>query len=592
MERFAFTRLVEKQGWLAVILVGAMILSGCTDEMARNGIDRATEKTKQGLVEAEHPSPPKHYNPLVVTDKVWGGDTAVRMHRGVPLPAMYETAHAVTLVSSTPMTLTEIAGVITQQTGIVVRAAGVGDASGASAPGVGGIPGNIKPLGTSGANAPADGMPIAYEGPLSGLLERVAGYFGVDWHYDGTAIAITKFETRVFTIEALPGAESVVEGMTNAGGTSNGGSSGGGSSGGSSSGGSSSGGANSTASSTMTQSAKYDLNFKYWDELGQILNSMLGGVGTVVVSPSIGTVAITTTPAIMHAVADYIAKENQRLSRQIAINVEVYTVTLSDGLTFNVAFSAVLKKLTNNILLSSIAGATAPTQVGGATSPSGATLSLAILGANGNSATDLFTALSTIGDATKVVKFPLITINNRTASRFIGQNLNYVSQATVQPTAISTTAATSTSSTSMATATLTPGFTVQATPRLLDDGRILLQYSLSIVDLIGSGFNTFNSACGANPTQACLTSSVAAGSTTVELPQTTNRNFVQQAVLKSGSTLMLGGASEEDLAQNSNGIGDANNFALGGGTSSSKAHTMVFYFITPQVLDEPHSEQD
>jgi hypothetical protein len=78
----------------------------------------------------------------------------------------------------------------------------------------------------------------------------------------------------------------------------------------------------------------------------------------------------------------------------------------------------------------------------------------------------------------------------------------------------------------------------------------------------------------------------------VQLPQTTTRQFVQQAVLKSGSTLILGGAEEEDAAQNSQGVGDPNNFALGGGISSDRAHTMIFYAITPQVLEPPHSEQD
>ena len=121
--------------------------------------------------------------------------------------------------------------------------------------------------------------------------------------------------------------------------------------------------------------------------------------------------------------------------------------------------------------------------------------------------------------------------------------------------------------------TVLQGFTVQVTPRLLDDGRILVQYSLSIVDVLA--MNTFTSS-----------------GSSVQLPTTANRDFVQQAVLKSGSTLFIGGAEEDDAQQNSQGVADPYNYLLGGGLSSGTSHTMVFFALTPQVLDTPHSEQE
>ncbi len=154
------------------------------------------------------------------------------------------------------------------------------------------------------------------------------------------------------------------------------------------------------------------------------------------------------------------------------------------------------------------------------------------------------------------------------------------------------TTAVSSNSTTITTSTIKPGFAVQATPRLLDDGRILLEYSLQIVGLIE--IDSFNSICGFNASASCLATAAGSsnGSQTVQLPKTTTRQFVQQAVLKSGSTLVLGGAEQEDIGQNSQGVGDAQNYLLGGGLSTNRAHTMIFYAITPQVLDTPHSEQD
>jgi type IVB pilus formation R64 PilN family outer membrane protein len=429
-------------------------------------------------------------------------------------------------------------------------------------------------------------MPVAYEGPLSGLLERISGNFGVNWRYDGSVISINRYETRVFAVEALPGSQNISEGMQDLGSSSGGGSSGGGSS----SGGSSSSATQQTDS--LTQSSKFSLDIRYWDELEKVLDSMISGNGTVVISPSLGTVTVTTTPEVMKSVADYLAQENQRISRQIAVNVEIYTVTLTNGLDFNLAFNTALRRLTN--FGANFAGAGAPTDVSNISG--GGALSLAILNPNQISQlgdgtnfthptgqiTDVFTALSGIGNTTKVARFPLITLNNRPVSRRFGTNISYVQSSTT--TTIGSTVS-ATPAVSLVPGTIQQGFSVQLTPRLLDDGRILLQYSLSIQDVVSIA--NFNSASGTSSDTTAT-----AGSSTIQLPTTSIRDFVQQSVLKSGSTLIIGGAEEDDRLLNSQGVTDPDNYALGGGISSGRAHSMIFFVLTPQVLDVPHSEQE
>ena len=540
----------------ALLLAG---LGGCSDESTRNIIDTAAQKSTQGLKDAANPPlPNKKYNPLVVSDRVWAGTTAVRMHRGIPLPDKYESAHGIALVSSKPLAMADIAAAITEQTGIPVFLA---DAAGGGQPGA------------ADGGSVGGGFPLAYEGPLSGLLERTAATYGVSWRFDGSSITIRRFETRTFVIESLPGSQDVQEGMQDD--TSSG------SSGGSSGGGSS--------TSTITQNSKTSISFKYWDELGQILTSMLGGTGSLVVSPSVGSVTVTTTPEVMRSVAEYLAKENQRLSRQIAVTIEVYSVDLSEGMDFNVAFSTALKSLTN-IKGNITSGAKAPAEASGAFSglsaSNGGIFNLAILNPKTTGQiSDVFTALSAIGDTTKVAKFPLITLNDHPVARRIGTDISYLASAS--STSGSTTGA-------LPTVTLTPGtvhqgFSVQLTPRLLDDGRILLQYSLSITDLLKlSCFSSTGFDCSGNSS-----SSAASGTgSAIQAPTTSNRIFVQQSVLKSGSTLIIGGAEQETTQQNSQGVGDPFNYIFGGGSSNGRAHTMVFFALTPQVLDVPHSEQE
>ena len=544
-------------------------LSACDDEKNRNLINQRADEAQKSIEQMDHQSPNRRYNPLVVTDRVWTGSSAMRMHRGMPLPAKYESPRGVALVSSDPMSLNDIAAAIGQQTGIPVR---VADSSG------------VKGATPAAGAAAGAGMPVAYEGTLSGLMERVAGYFGVNWRYDGSTITVSRYETRVFIIEALPGTQSVQEGMQDDSGGSSGGSSGGGGSGGSSGGGGSS-------QSSITQNSKFSIDFKYWDEMGQIVTSMLGGNGSVIVSPSVGTITVTTTPEVMHTIADYLSKENQRLSRQIAINVEVYSVNLSEGMDFNIAFATALKRLTNFGANFNGAGISPPaSSISGAVSGGGA-LSVAILNPKTvGQVTDVLTALSGIGDTSKVAKFPLVTLNNRPVSRRVGEDISYVASSTGGGVSTTSTIA---SGSSLIPGTVHQGFSVQMTPRLLDDGRILMQYSLSVIDV--KEIKTFNSVCGdtTGVSSSSLSSTCSqAGVTSIQSPDTINRIFVQQSVLKSGSTLILGGAEEEDLQQNSQGVGNPYNYLLGGGVNSAKSHSMLIMAITPQVLDVPHSEND
>ncbi|MDP9127433.1 MAG: secretin N-terminal domain-containing protein [Pseudomonadota bacterium] len=530
----------------ATFLLGCVFaFSGCQDRPTADAINHNAQEARQSLDSFMTAVPPKHYNPLVVTDKVWAGNTALRMQRGLPLPTRFETTRGITLVSSDPMTLNDIANAITMQTGVSVRVSQLG-------------------AGPASVQQAAPSMPLAYEGPLSGLLERVAGYFGVNWRYNGATIELSRFETRVFVVEALPGTQKIEEGMQDE--TSSGG--GGGAAGGAS------------QQNTITQNSKTNIDMKYWDELGQSLTSMVAGNGTVVVSPSLGTVTVTTTSDNMRSIAQYLSQENQRLSRQIAINVEIYVVTLEEGLDFNVAFNTALKRLTD--FAGNIAGAGAPGAVSGFTG--GGSLSVAILNPKGSGQiTDVFKALSGVGNTTKVAKFPLVTLNNRPVSRRVGEQISYVasSQTTVAGTS-------GTPTTSLTPATIPEGFSVQLTPRLLDDGRILLEYSLSDIDLLS--IKVFNSQCGdiTSGSGSCST----AGSTTIQSPDTVQRIFVQQSVLKSGSMLIIGGVEEQNLAQNKQGVGSPDNFLLGGGISSNRTHTMIFFAVTPQVLDVAHSEQE
>lgn len=513
---------------LLLVVVG---LLGCNNEKNRNLIDHRADQAIQIGREAVTPAPKKSYNPLVVSDKVWSGNSSTRLRRGIPLPGKYEGTRGVTLIASEPMELSQIAVAISTQTGIPIRLV-----DGASS-------GGGRSGGGPGAEAPS--MTLAYEGALSGLLDLVAANFGINWRYDGSSIKISRFETRVFTIEALPGSQTIKDGIKEGGESSEATASGGGGS-----------------SSPLEQSSSMSIEIRFWDELNQTLTSMLGGVGTIVLSPSTGTATVTTTPELMQTVAKYIEEENRRMTRQIAINVEIYSVALSEDTDFNVTFNTALRRLTG--LGGNIASASGPAN---ATEGLGS-LSVAILNpASTGEINSVFSALSSVGDTTRVSQFPLTTLNNRPVSRRVGRDVTYVREMT------NTTTSDSLSSSSITAGNIREGFSLQLTPRLLDDGRIMLQYSFSLIDIVEMpSFDT--------------------GSGTIQLPETSSRVFVQQAMLRSGSTLIVGGYDDESVSQTSSGVGSAYNYFLGGGSVNAKARAMMFIAITPQVLEPSKAEHE
>jgi type II secretory pathway component GspD/PulD (secretin) len=548
------------------ILLLAVALVGCNNEKNRALIDQRSEEAKKGLTEAKAPAPPVSYNPLAVTDKVWAGASSMRLRRGVPLPTRYEGAHGMTLVSGEGLSLNDIASAITTQTGIPVRIAqGAAVASGSA---------------SSSSSSSSGGMPVSFEGSLTALLDQVAGYFGLNWRYDGASIYFSRYETRVFVVESLPGTLSIKDGMKEDEGTSNSSSS--------SSSSSTGGGSYSFSSSNaLSQSSEMTAELKVWEELEKTISSMLGGVGTVVVAPSSGTVTVTTTSDLMRVVAKFIKEENERLSHQIAVNVEVYSVALESGSDFSVTFSQALRRLSDfGANYVSPSGSTATTTIsnfttstgqssgvetgisGGAIS-GGGSLAVAILNPKTTGQiSGLFSALSSISDTTRVAQFPMTTLNNRPVSRRIGRDRTYVASITNSTT-------TNYSNTSITPGTIREGFSLQVTPRLLNDGRIMLQYSLSLIDIL-----------------SITTFSTGTSGQSIQLPETSSRVFVQQAMLKSGSTLLIGGYGDEQASQGSQGVGDAFNYYLGGGSTNTGSHTMLFIAVTPQVLDVPREEQD
>ena len=131
-------------------------------------------------------------------------------------------------------------------------------------------------------------------------------------------------------------------------------------------------------------------------------------------------------------------------------------------------------------------------------------------------------ALSTQGDVAVVTTATVTTMNNKVAPVQVSKNQDYISKLET------TTDGQGVVTYSTETETLNTGFNMDVLPRILDHGRLLLMFSMTLntldemVDYVLPG----------------------SGGDTLSLPKTATRGFTQELIMRSGSTLVVTGFEE------------------------------------------------
>ena len=512
----------------------------------------------------------------------WLGGHVVTKKKPVELP---EALKKHVTLNKKVMQLTELTDEISADIGIPVRISaevspypvtamaamgsmgggmpGVGGAPGAPMPGVGGMMGapgmmgaapgmmGVGGAGMMGGTGMMTPVLISYSGTAAGLLDVIAGRFGVFWKYENGGVLFYSLETKTFVLSAVPGDSSLTANVTGGGSNSSSGSGSAGTPSGTSSSTSSTSSGDASGSHTGVNSS-----LSVWSDINKAVKSMLSQSGSAVITPSTGTVMVTDNPVYVKRVGEYIARENEVLSKQVLMQVKVLSVTINDSNQYGVNWNAVFNSLSKNVgITATNAFPTGP----GVGSLSMSVLNSAAAGTNisqfaGSSA--VIDALSTQGKVTLVTSATIVTLNNQPVPVQVGTQTSYLAS-------VATTNTANVGTTSMLTpGVVQTGFNMNLLPHLLDDGRVLLQFAVNI-----SSLNKMNS--------------VTSGGNTIEIPEVDSRDFLQRVSMHSGQTLILSGFEQTSDSVNKQGIGSADNVALGGGVSSQKSRNIVVIMITP-----------
>ena len=455
-----------------------------------------------------------------MSEGVWLGNKSTVLEHKNNLPSQFETDTGVTILLNEPVNLQVLANNINSITGIPVK-----------------IDSQVN------AEKLRKTMNIAYTGKLSGLLSQVATDLDLLWYYDKNAIVFYETETKTFTLYALGTDVSYQTAVQTDDGNQ----------------------------------VSLESTLKEWVEVENALSAIIGKSDNsdFTVSRSLGTITVTAPPSVLNRVGEYIAKQNKRLSQLVTIDVKVLQVSISNDSAFGLNLAAAINSASGVNIVANPKNNLASTE---ASSMNIAVLSSAVAESVGmagytedkinNSSlsrvagsTALIEALAKQGKVSLVTNVGVTTRNNRVApvnntrttgyiKRFESRNFTTVESSTVDQDDLET------------------GFSMQLLPNILENGRILLLFRMTVRELLRMSTQTI-------------------GEVTLQLPEVEERSFMQEVIMESGQMLVVSGFEKQQDSDTRYGLGDPDFMALSGSRETAAQRDVLVVILTPQVLVSP-----
>ena len=465
-----------------------------------------------------------------MSEGVWLGSKSVVLEHRNNLPSKFESDTGVTILLNEPVSLQVLANDIYSVTGIPVKI----DSQISSE--------KLKKL-----------VNVAYTGKLSGLLSQVATDLDLLWYYDKNSIVFYETETKTFTLYAL-GTEVAYQ---------------------------------TSVSTDNSNEVSLESTLKELDEVESAISSIIGKSENAdfTVSRSLGTITVTAAPSVLARVGEYIERQNKRLSQLITIDVKVLQVTISNDSAFGLNLAAAINSTAglnivanpkNNlasteassmniaVLSNAVSALTGATHTENGQIVEGAytqndIMNGSLSGAAGSNA--LIQSLAKQGKVSLVTNVGVTTRSNRVApvsntrttgyiKRFESRNFTTVESSTVDQDDLET------------------GFTMQLLPNVLENGKILLLFRMSVRELLRMSTQTI-------------------GEVTLQLPEVEERSFMQEVIMESGQMLVVSGFEKQKNTDTRYGLGDPDFMALSGSRETAATREVLVVILTPQVLVSP-----
>jgi type IVB pilus formation R64 PilN family outer membrane protein len=358
---------------------------------------------------------------------------------------------------------------------------------------------------------------ITYEGPVKGLLDQLGSRFGLAWDYSpNSGVVYSTTAIRTFTIWAAPGQVTYTNNITNQSKEQQ----------------TQTAGAGVSMQETSNQTAQTNttnLTFDIWKDVEEGVKGLLSPNGTVVGNQAAGTITVKDTAASLRKIEKFIDEINERLSRQIALSIKVWSLELADstdvGLNLGMFFE--------NPDVRVFAGSVSPRWEG-----LGGELSAAVVDGRLRDSTALLKALRSVGRATQVTSGGGVVMSNQPVPVQAIRREAYLAGSSSTTTQYG-------EEKTLTPGEITTGFAMTVIPHIMEGRRVVLQYTINLSSL--DDIVEFSS-----------------GDSSIQLPKVSSRSFSQRMTLKMGQTLVLAGFEQEIDGRNASagllGIGRAKSY--------------------------------
>lgn len=125
---------------------------------------------------------------------------------------------------------------------------------------------------------------------------------------------------------------------------------------------------------------------------------------------------------------------------------------------------------------------------------------------------------------------------------------------------------------SVTTDEIETGFTLNVLPRILEHGRMLVMFNMTLSDLLALEKVSFGSS---------------SENQYIQNPKVESRAFTQEVAMTSGESLILTGYEKVTTQVKKTGTGSAENSLLGGEASADRDRSIIVIILTPVILETP-----
>ncbi len=515
-----------------VLLVSAFFV-GCagfpqTDEPAKqSGEDGAARAFAEADVAFEGSGSKRHELAYIEVDRYWIGSPQEIQIRD-PLPESLD--RTLTYSTFSPMSIQEVSKLVTEVTGLQTRVAEdvirpLPSQSMQQAVVGGSMPvssrwsDDVELMGTG-----RERITFSVDGTVQDLLNLVSSRLNISWRVDDQVVIFHRYITKTFQLsiidESLQSSTTSGEGGEDVGGSEN---------------------------------VNSEIEKNVYSDVMDMMAGLMSNAGVITRSPSTSGFTVTDTKDVIDSITREVAKTNEDLTRQVAINVRIYSVSDVD----NEEFEFSLDLLYN-----------------GAEGISGAITKISdpigdISGINFNGAYLLgdfagssvnYDNIALKENVSIVTRSTNITTNNRTVPIETSRIRNYISAVTTSRSELS-----SGIDTEIEQDVVVTGLNMQITPKILGDDRVLIHYSINIKDLVSLFERQINDAF-------------------VQQPDVTRRKVINQAIMRSGSTLVLTGLHIQNNEYKDSGSWWPWFKLFGGSNRDNASREMAVIMITPVLL--------